>query len=139
MSSLQRYRLDDLGWYQFEWPIQVVLKASVGVGVESWGGTHDGGKDAFYAGDLRFPAQEVMPGPFVFQAKFVQNANAAGAQSAPALLDAVRREVARIEKRQQRLEWTAPKQYAVYTNAPIDEVCGRKFARHSARHFLAVL
>jgi hypothetical protein len=120
MSSLQRYRLDDLGWYQFEWLIQVVLKASVGLGVESWGGSHDGGKDAFYPGSLRFPAHEISPGPFVFQAKFIQSANAAGAQSARSLLNSVRNEAVRIGARQRAGEWAAPKQYVLYTNAPID-------------------
>src|ERR1035441_10325739 len=50
-----RYRLDDLGWFQFESMVQSLLKAEFGVGVESWGGTNDFGRDAYCPGPLRFP------------------------------------------------------------------------------------
>jgi len=40
-----RYRLDDLGWYQFEWLVQAVLKDHLGIGIESWGGHGDHGRD----------------------------------------------------------------------------------------------
>jgi hypothetical protein len=32
---LIRYRLDDLGWLQFEWLVQSLLKAKLGLTVES--------------------------------------------------------------------------------------------------------
>jgi hypothetical protein len=38
------YRLDDLGWEGFEKLSQALLKAHLGVGVESWGGTGDLGE-----------------------------------------------------------------------------------------------
>lgn len=43
-----RYRLDDLGWYQFEWLIQALLKSHCGLAVEDWSANGgDFGKDAF--------------------------------------------------------------------------------------------
>ena len=35
---MQRYQLDDLRWFQFETLIQTLLKAAIGVGIESWRG-----------------------------------------------------------------------------------------------------
>jgi hypothetical protein len=120
MIGLLRYHLDDLGAYQFEWLMQVLLKAHVSFGVESWGGSHDGGKDAYFAGALPFPSKEMNPGPFIFQAKFVQQANAAGAKTEDAVLKAVRSERTRIEERQEEGHWVSPRHYAFYTNAPLD-------------------
>ena len=97
---LLRYKLDDLGWFQFEHIVQSMLKAQIGIGVESWGGHGDRGRDAFYRGSLRLPTtQQSHPGPFVFQVKFVEEANAAGAKPDKALLQAVRREISRITTR----------------------------------------
>lgn len=90
-----RYRLDDLGWYQFEWLVQAVLKNDLGIGVESWGGHGDQGRDAWYEGSLNFPSkQSTSNGPFLFQVKFVENANAAGAKPSTRLLAAVEKEMA---------------------------------------------
>ena len=33
-----QYRLDDLGWFQFEWLCQALLKAMYGAPLEAWGG-----------------------------------------------------------------------------------------------------
>jgi hypothetical protein len=114
-----RYRLDDLGWFQFENLVQSLLKAELGLGVESWGGHGDYGRDAFCPESLNFPSKhESSPGPFVFQVKFVTEANAAGAVSAPALLAAVRKEMQRVVERRVR---NSPKtsHYVLVTNAPV--------------------
>ena len=66
-----RYRLDDLGWYQFEWLIQSLLKAECGLFVESWGGSGDYGRDAYSKEKLTFLKNRAQKGPFVFQVKFV--------------------------------------------------------------------
>jgi hypothetical protein len=114
-----RYRLDDLGWYQFEWLCQSLLKHEFGPGIESWGGHCDLGRDAYVRGDLEFPVPgEVSPGPFVFQAKFVQGANAAGAKPAKALKQAIAAEVARIKHRIHNNEWAEVKHYVLMTNVP---------------------
>jgi len=47
-----RYKLDDLGWFQFEWLIQSLLKAELGIGIESWGRHSDRGRDAWCDGQL---------------------------------------------------------------------------------------
>ena len=47
-----RYNLDDLGWYQFEWLVQSLLKSEIGLAVESWGQRGDHGKDAYAHGQL---------------------------------------------------------------------------------------
>src|ERR1039457_4168029 len=98
---MSRYRLDDLGCFQFEELIQALLKTLWGLAIESWsarGG--DYGRDAYYSGTLRFPdGPEESSGPFLFQIKFVEFANAAGARPGEALLAAVRKERLRIEAR----------------------------------------
>jgi len=117
-----RYRLDDLGWYQFEWLVQALLKAELGLGVESWATTHgDIGRDAYFDGELTFPGNAPTPGPFVFQVKFVENASARGGDPIPALLSAVRKEAARIKSRQGNplLGWETPAHYALITNTPL--------------------
>src|SRR6266478_963770 len=113
-----RYRLDDLGWYQFEWLVQSLLKAELGPAVESWGGHKDHGRDAFIASRLCFPDKNFLSeGPFVFQAKFVENANAAGAKNEPALLGAVSKEAERILQRHRVSPTTETRHYALITNA----------------------
>jgi hypothetical protein len=115
-----RYRLDDLGWYQFEWLVQSLLKAELGIGVESWGGRGDHGRDAFCATALNFPAKHITSeGPFVFQAKFVENANAAGAEFRRTVLHAVSGELERIRHRAGRIVWQPPNHYVLITNAPL--------------------
>ncbi|MEO8381688.1 MAG: hypothetical protein ABI779_18650 [Acidobacteriota bacterium] len=106
------YRLDDLGWEGFERLCQALLKAKLGVGVESWGGTGDWGNDAYCQAALRYPGEVLQPGPFQFQVKFVQGANAAGAKPKAGLLSAVHRECERITARNQ----AAPAVYSLLTN-----------------------
>ncbi|NQT86321.1 hypothetical protein HQ560_06120 [bacterium] len=113
-----RYRLDELGWWHFEALVQSVLKAELGIGVEAWGGSGDLGRDAYAEGPLEFPARgRRSRGPFIFQAKFVEGANAAGAKPKKALLKALHSETARIENRRESSEWAEPRQYALLTNA----------------------
>lgn len=114
-----RYRLDDLGWYQFEWLIQSLLKAKCGLGVESWGGNGDWGRDAYSIHSLNFPTTKLSRGPFIFQAKFVQEANAAGAKPAEALTQAIRKELGRIKERISNRQWSAPRHYVLLTNVSL--------------------
>jgi len=113
-----RYRLDDLGWYQFEWLTQALLKDHLGMGVESWGGHGDHGRDAWCTHALRFPARHrKTKGPFIFQAKFIENANAAGAKPFPRLMAAVKAERAKILLRaSQDKTKSRCKQYVLLTN-----------------------
>lgn len=111
------YRFDALGWYQFERLIQGLLKAELGFSVESWGGRGDWGRDAWCETPLPLTRQsQPDPGPFLFQVKFVEHANAAGARPESALKNAVHAEVAKPrEKGARRL---SPRHYVFITNAP---------------------
>jgi len=114
---LIRYRLDDLGWYQFEWLCQSLLKTQYGLAVESWGGHSDLGRDAFAAGPLEFPERgHPTAGPFVFQAKFVAGANAAGARPESPLLTAVRAECLALKRRGKERNAESIAQYVLMTN-----------------------
>ena len=104
------YNLDSLGWYQFERLCQALLKIRLGSNLEAWGGNRDIGRDAYSEIALRYPDPETLSdGPFVFQAKFVSNANAAGARPRAALVSAVRAECRRIVERHR----THPKWYVL--------------------------
>ena len=92
-----RYDLDKLGWFDFEQFCQSLLKAFFGPAVIAWGGRRDHGRDAYTAEKL--PITKGVPpsdGPFIFQVKFVENANAAGAKPSGPLLNAIREEVKAI-------------------------------------------
>jgi hypothetical protein len=116
-----RYRLDDLGAYQFEKLIQSALKASVGLGVESWGNRGDWGRDSYSPGPLRFPDPKVQKqGPFIFQTKLVEGANAAGSKPRVALISSVSKEIARISERIGKGTWKNPTHFTFVTNALID-------------------
>ena len=115
-----RYRLDDLGWYQFEWLVQAVLKDHLGIGIESWGGHGDYGRDAWCSDPLLFPSKHSMTeGPFLFQAKFIENANAAGAKPLPSLIGAVKAEMKYVAMRTVKEEKGVGncKHYVLITNA----------------------
>jgi hypothetical protein len=116
-----RYRLDDLGWYQFEWLVQALLKDHLGIGVESWGGHGDNGRDAWCSEPLHFPAKELKStGPFLFQAKFVEGANAAGAKPFPRLIAAVKAEMVTTHRRRtQSKEIQKCRYYVLITNSLI--------------------
>ena len=111
-----RYRLDDLGWFQFEELIQSLLKAELGLGIESWGGPGDQGRDAYFDGALPYPTRASDQGPFLFQVKFVQGANAAGASPNNQLMNAVRAECHRIERRIDHGTWSSLGHYVLLTN-----------------------
>jgi hypothetical protein len=131
-----RYRLDDLGWYQFEWLVQALLKDQLGIGVESWGGHGDQGRDAWCSGPLHFPAKHLKTnGPFLFQAKFVEAANAAGAKPFPRLIAAVKAEMAQVLRRRSRPESRAPKcrQYVLVTNSLVSPQGRQKVSAEIAK------
>lgn len=117
---MAEYDLDALGWYQFERLCQSLLKSRCGLAVEAWGRSGDRGRDAYSEEDLRFPAEELNRGPFIFQVKFVNGANASGAKPIPALLDGVRKELRRIDERRDAGQWSDPRHYALLTNVPLD-------------------
>ncbi len=113
-----RYRLDDLGWFQFEQVTQSVLKAQFGFGIQSWGGRGDWGRDAYYRGRLSYPSIDVQnDGIFIFQVKFIENANASGANPDPLLLKAVKAEIDNIMNRVKKGLWLKADFYIFIINA----------------------
>lgn len=113
------YRLDELGWFEFEHLVQTLAKARLGFGVEAWGGRGDWGREAYFEGKLRYPANDESAGPFVFQCKFVENANAAGAKPEKLLVAAVQKEATKIPENLANGKWREePKCYGLFTNTP---------------------
>lgn len=114
------YALDELGWYQFERLCQALLGAECGLAVEAWGGSGDRGRDAYSEQPLRFPDPKAPElGPFLFQAKFIAGAAAAGARPLAPLKGAIKEELARIRRRALRGEWERPRHYALLTNVSL--------------------
>src|SRR5688572_12440428 len=107
-----RYRLDELGWFQFEDLVIALLKANLGMGVESWSAhSGDRGRDAYSEGPLAFPTDTPVDGPFIFQVKF---SNAEDKQAS--VVSATYREAQRILKRREEGEWEEPAHYCLITN-----------------------
>ncbi|HUT86934.1 MAG TPA: hypothetical protein VMX15_02480 [Candidatus Heimdallarchaeota archaeon] len=118
-----KYRIDDLGWFSFERLLQSLLKATIGIGVETWSGHSDLGRDAYCPADLPFPVRDVTSeGPFVFQVKFVSGANAAGSEPYKPLCKAVKAEIKAIEKRVSQGQWRNPGSYVLLTNVPLTQI-----------------
>jgi hypothetical protein len=116
---MAEYRLDELGWFQFERLCQSLLKARHGLGLEAWGGGGDQGRDAYADGPLRHPGEDMSDGPFIFQAKFVAGANTSGSEPMDALLKGVRGELKRIGEREEAGLWENPAFYTLLTNVPL--------------------
>lgn len=123
-----RYNFDKLGWYEFEGLVQTLLKARLGLGVEAWGGSGDLGRDAYHSGRLAYPTLDGSEGPFLFQCKFVNNAQGAGARPGPLLLQSVQLECEAIKRRlappnsksKGRPAWPVPPAtYVLITNARV--------------------
>lgn len=116
------YRLDDLGWVNFEWMCQSLLKHSIGLSIESWGGHSDFGRDAYCDQNLELDSGITSTGPFIFQCKFVQNANASGANSRSALIKAVKSECANLKNLIAEGKIDEVSNYVFLTNAPISSL-----------------
>jgi hypothetical protein len=117
---VDNYRLDDLGWYQFERLCQALLRAKYGANLEAWGGSRDFGRDAYSSGQLRYPdPKHLSDGPFVFQVKFIANANLPGAKLHSLIFSAVTSENKRISDRLASGLWENPRHYTLLTNAPL--------------------
>ena len=117
---MTRYELDRLGWYNFEWLVQVLLKAEFGFRTESWGTHKDHGRDAYSPVTMKSrDSRTKYIGPVIIQAKFVAGANATGANYRTSLRAACKAEALSISKRIQALLWAQPKTYILTTNCPV--------------------
>lgn len=118
-----RYRLDDLGWFQFEELVQSLIKEKFGVGIQSWGGHNDLGRDAYFERCIELSKNSILKGPIVFQVKFIENANSAGAKPGKALLNAVRTELKKIKTDG---KWKSFKSYILITNVTLSKTLREK-------------
>lgn len=116
---MSKYRLNDLGWYQFERVVQSLLKSKCGLTLESWGKNKDWGRDAFSSNPLRFPFEEQNDGPFIFQVKFVENAFSSDQKLFKQLENSVNAEIKSIQIRKQKEKSINPKYYTLITNFPL--------------------
>jgi hypothetical protein len=67
-----KYRISNIGWYNFELLVQTLLKAVIGPGVTSLGGAKDQGRDAEFKGAAAFPTSECQwTGRWIFQVKYI--------------------------------------------------------------------
>ncbi len=87
-----RYRIDELGWQQFEYLCQAILKRKFGDSIESWGGSRDRGRDAYCNRPIELSKGVLSGSPIVIQVKFISNANSLGAKWQSPLLSSVRSE-----------------------------------------------
>lgn len=114
------YRLDLLGWYQFERLCQTLLTVPYGVAIEAWGGSRDWGRDAYSEGPLRFPRPDHEErGPFLFQAKFVSSAAEKGDRAVTQLKGMLRSEAEKLKGLAAEGDWVMPRHYVVMTNVNV--------------------
>ena len=116
------YRLDSLGWFQFERLCQTLLSVPHGLAIETWGGSKDLGRDAYAPGPLRFPDPAVpQDGPFVFQAKFVEDAAALGEKAVTRLKGTVKTEATKLAEAitDDDVDVGEPAHYVLMTNVRV--------------------
>jgi tetratricopeptide (TPR) repeat protein len=108
------YRLDELGWEQFQSLCQALLKLEYGNAVEAWGTGADLGRDAY----LRAAVTGGLAAPAVFQVKFQAGANAAGARPGAAIVAATAEDISKLRDRLSDSGDTVAT-YCLITNAPL--------------------
>ena len=91
-----KYRISNIGWYNFELLVQTLLRVVIGPGVTSFGGSKDKGRDAGFVGAATFSATtNSWSGKWVFQVKYVdfeeQGVDAARSSLKSTLRDELRR------------------------------------------------
>ena len=117
-----KYRISELGWYNFETLVQTMLKAVIGPGVTSFGGTKDSGRDATFNGVAHYPNENTRwEGHWVFQVKYVDYVEQ-GVGTARAQLKATfRNEIKSLlaEPKQYGQQGAIPDNYVLVTNVPL--------------------
>jgi hypothetical protein len=111
-----RYRIGEIGWYNFETLTQTLLKAVIGPGVTSFGGSKDHGRDASFNGESSFPTKESRwSGYWIFQVKYVDFADRGIAAAQSHLKSALRAEMDNILRRHR----ARPDNYVLVTDVPL--------------------
>lgn len=110
-----KYRISNIGWYNFELLVQTLLKAVIGPGVTSFGGSKDQGRDAGFVGTAAFPTVTCQwTGNWVFQVKYVDFEEQGVDASRSALKSTFRNELRRILSRHQSTD-----NYILLTDVPL--------------------
>lgn len=108
-----KYRLNTLGWYNFERLVQTLLKVIIGSGVTSFGGAKDSGRDAAFRGEAPFPSTETRwKGDWIFQVKYSEIEGANKSFEGKLILKEFKKEIVTIKKR--RKKW--PNNYILIVN-----------------------
>lgn len=108
-----KYRLNTLGWYNFERLVQTLLKVIVGPGVTSFGGTKDSGRDAGFKGEAPFPTTKTRwKGDWIFQVKYSEIEGANKSFEGKLILREFKKEIETIKSRSKK--W--PDNYVLFVN-----------------------
>src|SRR5262249_26430526 len=109
-----KYRINAIGWYNFETLVQTLLKAVIGPGGTAFGGSKDGGRDAVFDGEAAFPSSENRwRGRWIFQVKYIDFEEQGAARARSALKTAFRKEIQTIVQRHE------PDNYILLTDTPL--------------------
>jgi hypothetical protein len=91
-----KYRISNIGWYNFELLVQSLLKVIIGPGVASFGGSKDQGRDAAFAGPAEFPSSQCRwDGNWLFQVKYIDFEEQGADAARTSLKSALRHEMQR--------------------------------------------
>jgi hypothetical protein len=129
--------VSNIGWYNFELLVQTLLKAVIGPGVTSFGGSKDGGRDATFNGPASFPSEGVQwTGHWIFQVKFIDVEEQGVDAARSSLKSTFRKELAQVLDRHEDVD-----NYVLMTDVPmssdtraaLQDICtqanyGRNFA-----------
>jgi len=109
----QKYRLNALGWYNFERLVLTLLKVIIGPGVTSFAGSRDGGRDAKFEGSANYPSTRTLwSGYWVFQVKFLDYEEFTSNEARSRLQSEVCKEFKKIIERNRQ----KPDNYILITN-----------------------
>jgi hypothetical protein len=112
----QKYRLNILGWYNFERLVQTLLKAAIGVGVTSFGGSKDKGRDATFKGSANYPNKNTRwSGYWVFQVKYMDYEELPSKDAQSRLRSELCEEMKKIIKKNRK----KPDNYILITNISV--------------------
>src|SRR5580704_9420437 len=110
-----KYRISNIGWYNFELLVQTLLKVLIGPGVTSFGGSKDLGRDAAFTGDAAFPTASCRwTGEWVFQVKYVDFEERGVDTARSSLNTTLRKELPRVLSRHSVIN-----NYVLLTDVPL--------------------
>lgn len=110
-----KYRISNIGWYNFELLVQTLLKVVIGPGVTSFGGSKDQGRDAAFVGAAAFPSRDCQwTGEWVFQVEYVDFEEQGADAARSSLKSTLRKEVPSVLSRHR-----CTQNYIILTDVPL--------------------